>query len=255
MSATSEPQQAAIEIKGRMLTVTVLRVHTDSVQAVLDELQQRVSRSGALLRELPLVLELCVEVALEDLVGALRQAGFAPVAVSKSGPVSAQALQAVGLPAITLSAGGYREKAPARVAAATPEPAAAPVAEPAVESAEASGVVAARIVTEPVRSGQRIYAQGRDMVVLAQVSAGAEVIADGSIHIYAPLRGRALAGARGDAAARIFCLQFAAELVAVAGCYRLTEDLPAEQQLELHGQSAQVWLDGEQLHIQRLHGH
>lgn len=252
MSATSAPQETAIEIKGRMLTVTVLRIHTASVQAVLDELQQRVSRAGALLRELPLVLELMTEVALAELVAALRQAGFAPVAISNSSPVTPQEVQAVGLPCITLSAGGYREKSqPA------PQPAAVPEPEPAAATpaAPANRITTAKIVTEPVRSGQRIYAQGRDMVVLAQVSAGAEVIADGSIHIYAPLRGRALAGARGDATARVFCQHFAAELVAVAGCYRLIEDLPAEQQRALHGHSAQVWLEGEHLHIETLRGH
>ena len=91
----------------------------------------------------------------------------------------------------------------------------------------------------PVRSGQQVYAENRDLTVLTAVGAGAEVIADGSIHIYGPLRGRALAGAQGNEAARIFCREFHAELVAVAGHYKVLEDIPKE----LRGKPVQVWLD------------
>src|SRR5690606_25484168 len=94
-----------------------------------------------------------------------------------------------------------------------------------------------------VRSGQQVYADNRDLTVLAAVGAGAEVIADGSIHIYGALRGRALAGAQGNTRARIFCREFHAELVAVAGHYKVLEDIPAE----LRGKAVQVWLDGDQL--------
>ncbi|MBC8057587.1 MAG: septum site-determining protein MinC, partial [Rhizobiales bacterium] len=100
----------------------------------------------------------------------------------------------------------------------------------------------------PVRSGQQVYAQSRDLTVCATVGAGAEVIADGSIHIYGPLRGRALAGAQGNEKARIFCREFHAELVAVAGHYKVLEDIPKE----LRGKAVQVWLDKDQLHIAAL---
>jgi len=100
----------------------------------------------------------------------------------------------------------------------------------------------------PVRSGQQLYAENRDLTVLSQVGAGAEVIADGSIHIYGPLRGRALAGAQGNAKARIFCRAFHAELVAVAGHYKVLEDIPKE----LHGKAVQVWLDNDELKIAAL---
>jgi septum site-determining protein MinC len=87
----------------------------------------------------------------------------------------------------------------------------------------------AKLVTRPIRSGQRVYAAGRDLVVLASVSSGAEVIADGNIHVYGTLRGRALAGVRGNREARIFCLKLQAELVAIAGQYRVSDQLESAQ--------------------------
>jgi septum site-determining protein MinC len=102
--------------------------------------------------------------------------------------------------------------------------------------------------TTPVRSGQQVYAQNRDLTVCATVGAGAEVIADGSIHIYGALRGRALAGASGNASARIFCREFHAELVAVAGTYKVLEEVPPQ----LVGKAVQVWLEDERLRIEEL---
>ncbi len=99
-----------------------------------------------------------------------------------------------------------------------------------------------------MRSGQQIYARGRDLTIAAAVGNGAEVIADGSIHIYGRLSGRALAGAQGDVTARIYCQDFQAELVSIAGHYRVLEDVPTN----LRGQAVQAWLDGERLVMERL---
>ena len=104
-----------------------------------------------------------------------------------------------------------------------------------------------RIVTEPVRSGTQIYARGGDLIVTAAVSAGAEVMADGNIHVYGRLRGRALAGAAGDTAARIFCTRLEAELISIAGRYLVSEQLPAEYQ----GGPAQIALVDDGLTIIR----
>ena len=104
------------------------------------------------------------------------------------------------------------------------------------------------IQTAPVRSGQQIYADNRDLTVLTSVGAGAEVLADGSVHIYGALRGRALAGAQGNEKARIFCREFHAELVAVAGHYKVLEEIPKE----LRGKAVQIWLENEQLNIAAL---
>ncbi|MBV8380772.1 MAG: septum site-determining protein MinC [Paucibacter sp.] len=105
------------------------------------------------------------------------------------------------------------------------------------------------VVDRPLRSGQQVYAKGADLVVLAAVNPGAEVIADGSIHVYAPLRGKAIAGARGNTEARIFAASLEAELIAIAGIYRTTENpLPAH----VLGKAAQVRLDGEKLVMEAL---
>ena len=118
-----------------------------------------------------------------------------------------------------------------------------PVAATAVSNAN-PGLVQ----TAPVRSGQQVYADNRDLTVLAAVGAGAEVIADGSIHIYGALRGRALAGAQGFEQARIFCREFRAELVAIAGHYKVLDDIPRE----LHGKPVQISLHEDGLRIDAL---
>ncbi|MFD1298833.1 septum site-determining protein MinC, partial [Lysobacter gummosus] len=130
----------------------------------------------------------------------------------------------------------------------------APAAEPAraARAAAPAATTAASSVgmiqSTPVRSGQQIYADNRDLTVLTTVGAGAEVIADGSVHIYGPLRGRALAGAQGNTKARIFCREFHAELVAIAGHYKVLEDIPKE----LRGKAVQIWLEDEQIKIAAL---
>ncbi|MBP0600620.1 septum site-determining protein MinC [Herbaspirillum sp. LeCh32-8] len=129
-----------------------------------------------------------------------------------------------------------------------PEPAPAPAPAPAQQAAPAP---AARtmIVDTPVRAGQRIYARGADLVILAAVNNGAEIIADGSIHVYAPLRGRALAGASGNTEARIFTASLEAELVSIAGVYRTFENgHPAD----IAGKQVQVRLNGERIDVLQM---
>lgn len=121
---------------------------------------------------------------------------------------------------------------------------------PAPQSMTASrSPVRFKVINKPIRSGQRIYTPDSDLIILAAVSPGAEVIASGSIHVYAPLRGRALAGANGDRSARIFSYRMEAELVAIAGYYKLIEeDLPKRGQTR----PTQVYLEGEKLIIEAL---
>jgi septum site-determining protein MinC len=120
----------------------------------------------------------------------------------------------------------------AQAPAAAPAPEAIPTAQPAM------------VVDRPLRSGQQVYARGRDLVVLAMVNPGAEVMADGHIHVYAPLRGKAIAGAKGDTSARIFTTSLEAELVAIAGVYR-TSDTPLPP--DVQGRPAHVRLEDDRL--------
>jgi len=105
------------------------------------------------------------------------------------------------------------------------------------------------VINKPVRAGQQVYAKGGDLVILSLVSNGAEVIADGSIHVYAPLRGRALAGARGDVSARIYTTCMEAELVSIAGIYRTLEEALPEA---IKSKPAQIYLDQEKIVIESL---
>lgn len=114
---------------------------------------------------------------------------------------------------------------------------------------EPNGAAKTMVIDKPLRSGQQVYAKGGDLVVLALVNHGAEVIADGSIHVYAPLRGKAIAGARGDTSARIFAASMEAELIAIAGTYRTTENPLPDTVL---GKPAQIRLEGEKLVMEPL---
>ena len=135
--------------------------------------------------------------------------------------------------AATDAPAGSADAAEARVEQPAPT---AVEAEPAVVS------VASRLVTQPVRSGQQVHSPG-DLIVVAQVSPGAELLAEGNIHVYGRLRGRALAGLRGDQQARIFCHSLEAELVAIAGCYQIADEMdPA-----VRNQAVQISLEDEEL--------
>ncbi|MGE5319661.1 MAG: septum site-determining protein MinC [Hyphomicrobiaceae bacterium] len=147
----------------------------------------------------------------------LKSRGLNPFAVQNASAELAAAAQQAGLLVLN-------DAVPTpTVAAIEPEP--APETTPDT-APPAPASVPTRIIDKPLRSGQRVYAAGGDIVVLAAVNPGAEVIADGSIHVYAPLKGRALAGARGDTSARIFTTQLEAELVSIAGVYRTFEAAP-----------------------------
>src|SRR3569833_1231133 len=168
------------------------------------------------------------------MVALFRSYRLNPVAVRNAAPGMEAAILAQGL---SLDAMPAPRHAPAQQEI--------PEVQAAIEAA-APAIYGSMIVDTPVRAGQRIYAQGRDLIITAAVNNGAEVIADGSIHVYAPLRGRALAGAGGHAEARIFAMSMEAELVSVAGFYRTFEDgLPKG----IAQCPAQVRLKGDRLDI------
>lgn len=180
------------------------------------------------------------------LVALLKKYRLNAVAVRGASPAMAEAIRAHGL---ALDDGSSGARAP-ESAAPAPVPAPAPAAEPAPAPAAAPAPApTAMIIDTPVRAGQRIYARGSDLIITAVVNNGAEIIADGSIHVYAPLNGRALAGASGDAGARIFALTMQPELVSIAGVYRtFDEGFPNNQAR----QPAQVRLVGDRIDIQSL---
>ncbi|MGG7605381.1 septum site-determining protein MinC [Massilia sp. BKSP1R2A-1] len=185
------------------------------------------------------------------LVALLKKYRLNAVAVRGAGPEMAEAIRAHGLSLDDGSSGARaseREQAPAPAA---PEPAPAPAPAPAAPAAPAPAPlpVSTMVIDTPVRAGQRIYARGGDLIITAVVNNGAEIIADGSIHVYAPLNGRALAGASGNPEARIFALAMQPELVSIAGVYRTFDDgFPND----LARQPAQIRLVGDRLDISSL---
>jgi len=179
------------------------------------------------------------DIEWQAVIALVRSYSLNPVAV-RGAPASMEAaIVADGLSIDTLVAPRQEaQAAPAAVTAPSQPTPASPL-----PAAAAPGVM---IIDSPVRAGQRIYARGSDLIVTAVVNGGAELIADGSIHIYAPLRGRALAGASGNAEARIFTLSMEAELVSIAGMYRMFESgLPGD----LAKKPVQIRLVGDRLDL------
>ncbi|MFZ6649381.1 septum site-determining protein MinC [Undibacterium sp. TJN25] len=185
------------------------------------------------------------------LIPLFKSFGLNPVAVRNARAEDHADISANGLSLDIVSKPRQEVDLPAAAPASAAVPAPAPVVEiqpaPAPAAAPPStGNIPAMVIDTPVRAGQRIYARGADLIITASVNNGAEVIADGSIHIYAPLRGRALAGAMGNTEARIFAMGMEAELVSIAGIYRTFENGPpalaANQpvQIKLIGDSIEV---------------
>lgn len=247
-----KPDTSAIELKSATLEAMRAVLRSDDCSAIAAALDARLGNMPGFFSGEPVVID-CSELpadARPDLPAirdALGRHALTAVAVQAACDEAADEARALGMAVLAA------ESAPRAVPAPTPEsapetpaPAPAPAPEPVVASAPEAVVTQAQrrteIIDKPLRSGQRIYARGCDLVVLAMVSAGAEVIADGNIHVYAPLRGRALAGASGDTQARIFTTCFEAELVSIAGVYRTFEHTasgellrrPAHVRLEDH---------------------
>jgi septum site-determining protein MinC len=183
------------------------------------------------------------------LVDLLRKYRLNAVAVRGATPDMADAIRARGLSLDDGSSGAKPRTDADTPSVATPRPAPQPAPAPVAAPAPAAAAPSAMIVDTPVRAGQRIYARGCDLIITAAVNNGAEVIADGSIHVYAPLYGRALAGASGNAEARIFALSMQPELVSIAGVYRTFDDgFPSE----MARQPAQIRLVGDRIDILSL---
>lgn len=255
---TAAPQAAlepVAEIKFGQVGIANLKLKRLDADALAAELREKVESAEKLFLRTPVVLDLSHLPTLpdidtvRDLLDRIRGSGMLPVGLSYGTSENDALAQALGIPVFAKFRAAYEragtapEPLPARE---TPRP---PSREPAPPPA--APIVAApggQVQDKPVRSGQQVYARGRDLILTALVANGAEVIADGSIHVYGALRGRALAGAQGDASARIFCREFHAELVSIAGQYRVFEDIPPD----LRGQPVQAWLEGDRLLLKKL---
>lgn len=221
--------KAVLELRGGLQPLTELHLFSGDAAAVRAGLEAKVAQLPGFFSGAPVVI--CVDAALDSdgldfraLADIVRQQGMAPVAVRTDRPALRALAEEAGLGVL---AERRRSSRP--------------------ESRQDTGTGGAgRLIEGPVRSGQQVYAQGGDLVVLSSVSPGAELLADGHIHVYGALRGRAIAGARGDDNARIFCQALDAELIAIAGCYQTADDMDPQKR----GRPARIRLDRSMLVIE-----
>lgn len=269
-----------LEFKSATLyAIRVVLQHTDTKE-LIKALKKRMADAGAFYENEPVVVDATrLEEVIDwaSLLEAFKKHKLPVIGVVAQGENLTQA-QACGLTPVDLSAAPARHTSDTQTAASVAEPVTASLPTPAASDAvpaetqvegspNASAPNSAATMAEappvssepsaaptmvikgPLRSGQRVYARNSDLIVMGVVSRGAEVIADGNIHIYGPLRGKAMAGARGDVAARIFTTGFDAELVAIAGIYRVID---TKVSAELHQKPVVIQLEKDALHLNAL---
>lgn len=268
--AAAPPAPPAFELKSAALTLVAVLLHTTDLAQLATAMSARFGDAPNVFDNDPVAIDLskvrdvAAPIDFTALITLLRSHSMRPVAARAGSAAQMEAALAAGLAEAQSEAAPHREPARAPALASAPASAASPANEPATTVAAAPAAPteaavpnaapppmarAALVIDKPLRSGQRVYAKGADLIVLAVVSFGAEVIADGNIHVYGPLRGRALAGAMGDTGARIFTTCLEPQLVSIAGIYRTSEnDLPPG----VLGKPAQVRLDGEKLVVEPL---
>ena len=254
-----------MQLKGEMSMLNVLHIQDTDVSEICSKLEQKRDEAPQFFMQSPIIIdgsELSGN-ALEFDFSALKQGlldiGFIPVGVRNFPPAANNLMRESGW-AIMREQQARDQQAASNTTKAEPTQEKAVEEEPANDNAvqekpnpapQANPVSTMKnqmTVDRPVRSGQQVYAKNSDMTVLSPTSAGSEIMADGSIHIYGALRGRVLAGARGNESARIYCQSLQAELIAIAGRYQLLD----ESDTTLKGKPAMIRLEGEKLIIEAL---
>jgi len=240
-AAMTKPADAsrehAIEIRFGQVGLVQVRLHTTDPGAIVDELTGRTATAPNFFERTPVCLDVSAlksEPRAEQIravMDAVRRAGMLCVGLAQGGASVEGLARDLDVPLFS-----HIRAVNKPVPVVQPPPAPEPTALPSL------------LQQQPVRSGQRVYARNRDLIVTSTVAAGAEVMADGCVHVYGPLRGRVMAGAHGDTAARVFCQEFNAELVSIAGVFRVFETVPAE----LAGRPVQAWLASDDLHFARI---
>ncbi|MBK8013896.1 MAG: septum site-determining protein MinC [Deltaproteobacteria bacterium] len=275
MTGVPEASSAPFELKGGSFALMVLRLRDPNDPSFFALLEGKIQQAPNFFRSAPIVLDLegvapgCV-FDLEAFAARLRALRLIPVAVLGGSEGLQRSASKANLAVMPEgSARRTREPSGARVLEAGPErlDGAGRSSNPrdsggrdasrrdAVEAGdlefagrETPPARTTRVVTEPVRSGQRIYVPHGDLVVTAPVSPGAELLADGNIHVYSALRGRAMAGLTGDRSARIFCRSLEAELVSISGLYKVSEAFD----VSLAKRNVHIYLDGDSLRMDAM---
>lgn len=211
--STATIANIAFQLKGGLFPLTTLQVFSTDLEQLKVELEEKIRQAPNFFNYAPLVIDIKIatqpnnELDFSKLKSLLQELHLIPVGIKNATADQSKIAQSCGL-AILRDAPNPREKEKLSTA---PQVTAKPVS--------------SKVITEPVRSGQQIYAPDGDLIVINHVSPGAELLADGNIHIYGALRGRALAGVNGNQEARIFCQSLEAELISIAGNYKISEDI------------------------------
>lgn len=223
----------AFKLKGRLYTFTVLQVLNIDKDIFSQQFAETVLKAPKLFERTPVVFDLSsvnhLEFDLQGLCQIARDHGMIPVAIQGGNALQATLAQFQGL--AVLNASASQDK---------------PIIERCVENPTVVESAKTKLLTTPVRSGQQVVAKGGDLIVISSVSHGAELLSDGNIHVYGALRGRALAGISGDLDARIYCQSLEAELVSIAGFYRLSDAI------EPIAGPCQIYLSDEHIVIESL---
>ncbi|GAB4254611.1 MAG: septum site-determining protein MinC [Methylomicrobium sp.] len=225
----------------------VLIPFTDDLTAIDQQLQIKIKQAPEFFRHSPIILDVQelnkhhANVNIDECIALLRRLDLLPIGIRGGSPEQNEQALKLHVPKCSALSNNPTQETPVK----QPPEKIAPEPEPSTDDYQS--YCTTRLVTQPVRSGQRIYAHG-DLIVLAQVSAGAEILAEGNIHVYGTLRGRALAGVQGNTEARIFCSDLQAELISIAGNYKISEDLNES----VRSKPVQIYLDNLALIIQDL---
>ena len=244
--ATGQARESdSFDLKSSVLTVPVLKLLDTNIDRIADQLRRKIQAAPDFFHNAPIVIDLSQLEQSNDavdfpfLVGIMRGLGMQPIGVQGGSATQRESAELMEL--AVLGRGSTGRGAPAKKETSEKEE----QTEHPQESASARKTL---LITHPVRSGQRIYASGADLIITSQVSSGAEIFSDGNIHVYGALRGRAMAGIKGDAGCRIFCRNLSAELVSIAGRYKVSEDLAQHH----WGESVQISLQGNKLVVEPI---
>lgn len=258
MAINAENKHQAFQLKGSLFTITVLQLFNSDETEFKDQLDLTISQAPKFFENAPIVIDLNefdgskMTLNFEAIIQMMRTAKLIPFGI-RGGDLDVQR-QAIanGLAILHNSPNANHVLKPASKKMENRKPAAESkkAATDETESKKEAPIASAhaKVITQPVRSGQQIYAKNADLIILSSVSHGAEILADGHIHVYGPLRGRALAGIMGNTEARIFCRSLDAELISVAGRYLVSEQLETYKDQ----QDLQIYLEEEQIKVSKL---
>lgn len=255
LKSAQTQKTGAFGLKGNLLTLTVMQLYQADIDAIRQQLQTTVSKTPKFFTNMPIVID-CQHLAnhaepidFNSIIHLLREFHLIPVGVSNGTPEQLESANLSGLG--TMSQIKKEESISAPTKSTAPNTAQEPSSQTSSRSASKTAEPSSsnsKIILNPIRSGQQVYAKGSDLIIIAPVSAGAEILADGNIHIYGTLRGRALAGVQGDRNARIFCHDLQAEIISIAGLYKLQDDIDAASR----NTPVQIFIQDDQLKIAAL---